>query len=146
MKKAAAAKVAEPLAQRDPRFLDNGDGTVTDLTMRLMWSKEALSDEAVSHAKAEKMCASFGPLATNGWRLPTVHELVSLVDYSARNPAIDTAAFPNTRSRWYWTGTLDASSSDFAWCVVFSLGNVGISRRDYDVAFVRAVRSVPAGQ
>jgi RNA-directed DNA polymerase len=40
----------------------------------------------------------------------------------------------------------DASSSDYAWCVNFNNGNVNNNHRDNNNAFVRAVRSVPAGE
>ena len=40
----------------------------------------------------------------------------------------------------------DASDSSFAWIVDFSDGYADLFLRDLSFAFVRAVRSVPAGQ
>ena len=38
------------------------------------------------------------------WRLPTVRELVSLVDYTRHDPAID-PAFEHTVSGYYWSSS-----------------------------------------
>jgi len=54
---------------------------------------------------ATSYCAqgAFGGLS--GWRVPTLLELESIVDFGVRNPAIATQAFPATPSSWFWTGT-----------------------------------------
>ncbi len=55
----------------------------------------------VRHASAFALAASMP-----GWRLPNVKELSSLVEPSrASAPLIDTAAFPNTPSTWFWSTT-----------------------------------------
>ncbi|MDD5030948.1 MAG: DUF1566 domain-containing protein, partial [Rhodoferax sp.] len=59
------------------------------------------------------------------WRLPSVDELQSLVDYSvaANGPTIDTTWFPNTpASRGYWTASPYVS---YAWGVSFGAWGVG---------------------
>jgi hypothetical protein len=128
------------------RFVDNGDGTITDTLLNLMWSKATLSDKCITHKKAEKICADLDLAGQSDWRLPTVEELFALADRSRKQPAIDTDAFPDTKSDWYWTSTISAWSSGYAWIIHFSSGSAsGLHRDDYD-AFVRAVRSVPAGQ
>jgi hypothetical protein len=128
------------------RFVDNGDGTITDTTHGLMWSKSTLCASEVNHAEAEKICAALDLAGHTGWRLPTVEELFALADRIKVRPAIDTDAFPDTKSDWYWTSTLHASDSSFAWFVNFHDGNSNDCHRDNSSAFVRAVRSVPAGQ
>ena len=77
-------------------FHDNGDGTITDRATGLMWSKadsgkgmnwqDALA--WVQKKNAEKY------LGHNDWRLPSVKELQSIVDYTrspdtTHSPAID---------------------------------------------------------
>jgi hypothetical protein len=138
---AASASPAPPV-----RFLDNGDGTVTDLRQGLMWSKATIVTECTTHAKAEQACASLDLAGHTDWRLPTVEELFLLADRSRKEPAIDTDVFPDTQSDWYWTSTLSAWSSDCAWVVIFGSGYADFVRRDYNYALARAVRSVPAGQ
>ena len=108
----------------------------------LEWSTTLCNAERVNHAAAEKACAALG----EGWRLPTRVELLSLVDDTRSDPAIDTARFPDTKSGAYWTSTVHASVSSCAWFVDFLDGGAYNYRRDYDNAFVRAVRASPAGQ
>ena len=109
---------------------------------RLQWSDTLCNNKRVDHAAAEQACAALG----EGWRLPTRQELESILDLSRYEPSIDTERFPNTQSGAYWSSTPCAWSSDRAWVVGFSDGYSGVSHRSYDFAFVRAVRSVPAGQ
>jgi len=45
---------------------------------------------------------SFGGFST--WRLPTIQELVTIVDYSRYSPAID-SIFGPTKPSWYWSST-----------------------------------------
>ncbi len=115
---------------------------VAPVAASLEWSNTLCNGERVTHKKAEKACAALG----EGWRLPTRVELLSLVDDTRADPAIDTERFPDTKSAAYWTSTPFASDSSYAWFVSFYDGYANDLRRDYDDAFVRAVRSVPAGQ
>ena len=71
---------------------------------------------------AKTYCSAL-PLDKGGWRLPTLKELLTLVDRSVKLPAIDLIAFPNTKSYLFWTTTLYAPSSGEAWLVDFSWGN-----------------------
>ncbi|GAB3755027.1 Lcl C-terminal domain-containing protein [Lysobacter olei] len=129
-----------------PRFVDNGDGTITDTVNRLMWSKLTNTSKNVNHAMAEATCADLSLAGHTDWRLPTRAELLTLVDDTRCSPAIDTDAFPDTKNDWYWTSTLRASASSYAWFVYFDFGGANADPRGYSYAFVRAVRSLPAGQ
>ena len=136
---AAVETLQRESAATATRFVDNGDGTVTDTTTGLMWSKAPLTEEAVDHEQAGKVCAELALAGHTDWRLPTVEELFALADRS-----IETNAFPGTQSDWYWTSTITAWSSGLAWFAVFDngLASSGLLR-GVNYAFVRAVRSVP---
>ena len=108
----------------------------------LEWSPTLCNGERVTYAAAEKACASLG----EGWRLPTRMELESILDLTRHEPAIDTTRFPDTKSGAYWTSTPCAWSSGCAWIVDFGYGVADYYHRGVSGAFVRAVRSVPAGQ
>lgn len=57
------------------------------------------------------------------WRLPTVEELITLVDYSRVAPA---SGFPGMSSDWFWSSSCAAYTS-YAWYVYFGGGYVSLS-------------------
>ncbi len=61
-------------------YQDNGDGTVSDLTTGLMWSK-AVNDEKISLADAENAALGLRLGGHGDWRVPTIKELYSLIDF-----------------------------------------------------------------
>jgi hypothetical protein len=122
------------------------EGTVTDSATGLMWSQDDVVGECTTQANAEQACRDLRLGGFDDWRLPTIHELLTLVDYSRCKPAIDVTRFPRCKSDWYWTSTPYASSSLFAWIVHFNSGSACDVRRDSSYAFARAVRSVAPGQ
>jgi hypothetical protein len=58
------------------------------------------------------------------WRLPTVVELNSIVNFGARNPSIDTTYFANHQGFSYWSNS-PAVDPDDAWFVGFFEGGHG---------------------
>lgn len=58
----------------------------------------------------------------NDWRLPSIQELLTLVDYTKVKPA---CKLENTTSDYYWSSTTNASNTDYAWYVNFSGGYTG---------------------
>ncbi len=108
-------------------FADNGDGTVTDASKGLMWSR-ADSGAAMAWEDALAWVQSKNLenyLGHNDWRLPNAKELHSLVNYANApdfngRPAIDTAFFTCTGITnengdadypYYWTSTTHAGYS-----------------------------------
>ena len=70
------------LASGDERFKDNGNGTVTDLLLGVMWGKEDTRGN-VDWKSAERWVKFTFPYSLpvelrEGWRLPTIEELQSL--------------------------------------------------------------------
>jgi hypothetical protein len=119
-------------------FIDNGDGTVTDLSTGLMWQKDTAPDtykwqQALSH------CETLTLADYDDWRLPNRNELQSLVDYSQYDPSIDTIFFPNTVSSAYWSSTADAGFPYYAWYFVLK-GGTSYNLEKTDGKNVRAVR------
>jgi hypothetical protein len=112
---------------------------VVDNTTGLMW--DAGETARMTWSAAKTHCEQLRAAGFDDWRLPTVAELVALVDYCRCNPAIDTTAFPNCKSDWYWTGVAAAYSPGVcAWFVGFALGFAGWLGQGGD-CFVRAVRA-----
>jgi hypothetical protein len=81
------------------------NGTVYDSKTKLTW-QQTVSTTTYSGGGAVTYCAGLGAqLGGSGWRLPTIKELVSIVDYSRSAPAIDPTAFPSTPSGRFWSST-----------------------------------------
>ncbi|MBS0218110.1 MAG: DUF1566 domain-containing protein [Proteobacteria bacterium] len=130
------------------QYTRKADGTTTDHGLNLQWSK-TLCDSCITHHDAAKRIDALNEgLAADEprWRFPTIQELLTLVRYERTEPATDVEAFPDTKSDWYWSGTLYANNSDYAWLVSFFNGNSYDFHRYYYDAFVRAVRELPASQ
>ncbi len=88
-----------------PNLINNGDGTVSDSVTGLMWQQSPDTDndgdidttdkmtfqEAVAHAK------NYSLAGYNDWRLPSIKELYSLIDFHGTDPSgyqgLDDSAF-----------------------------------------------------
>ena len=99
-----------------------GNGTVYDTKTKLTW-QQTVPSTAYTWANAKTYCAGVGAsLGGTGWRLPTLKELQTIVDYSQSNPSIDSTAFPSTPAAWFWSSSPLAGSSSDAWVVAFNAG------------------------
>ena len=123
-------------------FHDNGDGSITDRATSLVWSK-ADSGQGLTWQDAlawveKKNAEKF--LGHDDWRLPSVKELQSLVDYT-RSP--DTSQSPAIDPVFNCTAfTNEAHQADypFYWSATTHGGFMGGGAAMY-VAFGRAARS-----
>jgi len=162
------------------RFIDNGDGTVTDLNTGLQWEQRVAGssclhcvDDTYSWsaggvtadgtaftsflARLTAACgAEDGPSPISGgfaghcdWRLPTIDELLTILDVSQGNcgggsgPCID-PSFGPTAPSFYWSSTGHIGDPGFALPLFFGnfLGGPGqVSDHSGNTAhYVRAVR------
>jgi len=97
-----------------------------------------------SNCDTEKYVAAVNAAGLCGqtdWRLPTVDELMSLVDSSIAypGPTIDIGYFFNTSSSYYWSSSPSASNSDDAWSINFYFGGVNNLNKS-STGYVRLVR------
>ncbi len=95
-------------------FVNNGDGTITDLATALMWSQaDSRSGLNWSNALAWVQARNAtNYLGFNDWRMPNIKELESIVDYS-RSPATTGTAAINTNYFTCTTITNEASQTDY---------------------------------
>jgi len=56
------------------------------------------------------------------WRLPTVLEIASIIDYGRYGPAVDPAFFPNIMPAGYWSSVTHASNPSYAWRIDLGSG------------------------
>ena len=71
------------------------------------------------------------------WRLPTIKELISLIDFTTHNPAC--SKINNCRSSYYWSSSPNAYYSSYAWFVDFGYGYVYYFYKDSHY-YARCVR------
>lgn len=102
------------------------DSVVEDAQTKLMW-KQATSPNALNWTSGRIYCDALVYAGFNDWRLPSVHELASLVDHAVglSEPAIDRKAFPSVASAPYWTSNLEPGLvGELAFSVGFLYGRV----------------------
>ncbi|MBA3015691.1 MAG: DUF1566 domain-containing protein [Proteobacteria bacterium] len=85
-------------------YTDNGNGTVTDTRTKLVWQQ---TDDGVQRTweGAIAYCEGLSLGGAIDWRLPNYKALLSLVDDSRSNPAIDPIFGNNNSPFFYWTST-----------------------------------------
>ncbi|MCP4351951.1 MAG: DUF1566 domain-containing protein [Desulfobacterales bacterium] len=138
------------VAWPSPRFTDNGNGTVTDNLTGLIWLTNADCagatvdwNTAVNYADAlyDGCTSCFGTAGDCGlsdgstagqWRLPSVEELYSLIDFGQYSPALSSGyPFTGVQSYYYWSGSTYASNTSYAWTVGLSNGYVYYSVKTF---------------
>jgi len=115
------------------RFIDNGNGTITDNRSGLIWTKNANCprqkknwEMAVAYVNnlAAKTCDLMDGSKQGDWRLPKIAELNGLIDFSQSKPALPkNHPFEDIRSD-YWSATTSTSPTTQAWTVNFKEGGV----------------------
>jgi len=100
----------------------------------LEWMAQDL-DKSMPWQEAMDYCESLG----DGWKLPTVEELQSVLDYTKLSPAIKLDV--PVQSDWYWSSTVYVGDTDFAWVVSLNYGNV-INDSKTNTNYVWPVRDV----
>ncbi|MFC6351262.1 DUF1566 domain-containing protein [Stenotrophomonas sp. CW117] len=121
---------------QQPRFTHTRDDagnilTVIDATTGLEFTALPLLGKRLTQRQAVSAAKKCRIGGHKDWALTSRQQLLSIVDLSRHSPAIDTNAFPNFPSVWFWTSDLCAWSSASAWGVSFSYGNVGGNHRGH---------------
>ena len=135
----------------DSSFVDNEDGTVTDVVTGLMWMQCSVGQTWVDGACTgdaselnwqEALVFAHGYQFANktGWRVPNIKELATITERSCVRPASNETLFPNSRNDDYWTSSPSVTDTDRAW--VISFDNSSNSLKDKSLfVFTRLVRN-----
>ena len=106
--------------------LPNGD--YLDAKTNLVWKQHP---EVMEYTYDEAL-----GLQQKGWRLPTIEELVALMDYTLPDSF---TLLPNSASDYLWSASLHPKRTSFAWLASFINGNAFYHLRD-NTMHVRLVR------
>lgn len=126
----------------DQRFqLVLNDAAVLDKETGLVWEKSP-STTTVTWIVAMYTCYNKKVGNRQGWRLPTVEELESLVDPSTTHPSLPSGhPFTNVQPVEYWSSTTLSDYPSHAWVVFFGGGNVDyFDKTDFNGNYVWCVR------
>ena len=123
------------------RYTIPGDGTVHDTKTNLVW-QQAVSSQQMTQSVASTNCINQS-LSGTGWRMPTMKELMTIVDFTATAaPYVDGNAFPGTPSAYFWSSSAFPAASGDGWQVDFSSGQSGPTATTIN-GYVRCVRMGP---
>ncbi len=101
------------------RFLDHGDGTVTDTETDLMWTRDAnpmdppdIRDRPKWNA-AVSQCDSFNLADHSDWRLPSIEELAAIYTSVKESES----PFTNISESWYCSISTYEENPDLMWVI-----------------------------
>lgn len=106
----------------------------------LTWQDNRFAEsERVTYAEAEKLCNGLRLGGYDDWRIPTIRELLSIIDYKKYDPAV-LDGFSIAESSYYWSSTQYMGDPDKVWGIDFKDGAVDANGKAYDRR-VRCVRN-----
>ena len=123
------AMAAEPTMVKDP-------------VNNLIWEDTLhASEEKVTHPEAKAYCQALKLGTYENWRLPTLTELLSIVDYRRYRPAILKEFKHVDNDTIYWSSTVSARTGDDFWGIVFRDGATKTASGLYG-RYIRCVRDI----
>jgi hypothetical protein len=122
----------EGVAWPATRFVDNGNGTVTDNLTGLIWLQKAgcfapttwVNALTEVNQLASGQCLLNDGSSAGQWRLPNINELESLIDVSQSSPALtQNNHFSGVSDGIYWSSTTYFGLTSNAWAIQLSDGS-----------------------
>lgn len=110
---------------KEYKFIDNNDGTITDLNTNLMWKKD--ESEAMTWEEALKYCEEMNLAGNNDWRMPDLKELGTILDMDTENEKwFNEKYFPDvvTKPLGFYMAS-NTFNGTFGWGVNFQFGYDG---------------------
>ena len=101
-----------------PSFTNHGNGTSTDNVTGLLWQRVDGGEMTWTNALLYAATNTLGGWPAGSWRLPSVHELASILIYSRENPALNTNFFLSgggTNADYWWSKDTLATDHARVW-------------------------------
>ena len=120
-----------------PSFTDNADGTITDNRTGLMWAKDGTAagcngGTPTTWEEAGAFCQNLTFASYTDWRLPSVREFMSILNYQNYGPTINAGN--------NWTSTTVVANTATAWTIFSTNGEVAGSSAKTNAGYIRCVR------
>lgn len=110
----------------------NAKDVIYDTATSLLWQDANANDGfSITYKEAQEYCADLVIEEYSDFRIPTLSELQSIVDYKNYKPAI-IKGFEYSASDTYWTSTPFADDYDYVWTINFKKGARDIKAKHYD--------------
>ncbi len=131
------------------------NNTVIDKTLGLMWQNHYEDTSGKNWQEAVNYCENLELDGFKDWRLPSIKELQSLVNYNRNYPAVEPNIWNNLKYKIigrvhlkYWSSTkYNPHPNDNVWIIKYSYGYTeGESSDDETYNFVRCVRGTKEGE
>lgn len=133
-----------PLSAPTERYIDNGDGTVTDTVSKSVWMRCSVGQEwdgvtcvgnatLYSWEELETLADEFnldGYADHDDWRVPNLPELATITERQCSKPRLNETIFPNTPHVAYWT-TMRKPGSETIYVMHFGEGGVTDEEKTY---------------
>jgi len=126
-------------------LVDFNSEAVLDRETGLTWQKSPTT-MTQNWTNARSICAERSIGGRYGWRLPSVHELMSLVDPTQTNPSLPLGhPFVNVQPSLYWSATTSAEDTALAWYVGLFNGNLSSPNAKTETYHLWCVRAPTSG-
>jgi hypothetical protein len=103
-------------------LLNAQDGITYDSSSGLLWQdNKQVSKKLFTYEQAEQFCANLVIGEYSDFRVPSIYELQSIVDYRFHNPAL-LKGFKHSASNDYWSATPYAYRKGDYWTIDFKKG------------------------
>lgn len=140
------------------RFIDHGDGTISDSASKLMWMRCSVGQRwqpgrcvgaagALTWRDAQQRADEAnleGAASYSDWRLPSLRELASITARECARLRTNPAVFPGTVPAAYWSATPRASDAGAQRVFALGFGAGGVLAASQDERHhLRLVRTGP---
>jgi hypothetical protein len=113
---------------------------VTDTKNGLQWQDNSeVKTITKTQKEAGTYCSNLSLSGYEDWRMPSIEELITVVDTNRAYPAINSMFTNTSGANFYWTSTIDENNSSSAWAFHFFDGSAYILDKNHSY-YVRCVR------
>lgn len=114
---------------------------VKDTALNLMWQDtQSVKIRKKTWNDANHYCESLILGQHKNWRLPTLDELLTTVDYTRSSPALIEDFSYSDNKGYYWSSSRVSTDVRYAWYVAIDKGNTYAYSKE-ETAFMRCVRN-----